>query len=68
MKRAICVACILVITVMIGAPAFAASAKCTVVKTEGTHLVVDCGKKSENFPKGTKIKIKSARKTAVEGC
>ena len=68
MKRAICVACILVITVLNGSPVFAASAKCKVVKTEGTQLVIDCGQKTKNFQEGTKIKIKSAKKTVVEGC
>ena len=68
MKRAICVVCILVITHLNATSLFAASAKCTVVKTEGTHLVVDCGQKTKKFPEGTKIKIKSAKKPAVEGC
>lgn len=68
MKRAICVVCILVITLLNASSVFAASAKCTVVKAEGSTLVVDCGQRTKKFPEGTKIKIKSVKKTAVEGC
>lgn len=47
---------------------FGASGKCTVKKIEGDNLVVDCGKNAGNIKVGDKIKIKTMKKTAVEGC
>lgn len=46
----------------------AASGKCTVKKIEGDNLVIDCGKKATDFKVKDKIKIKSMRKNAIEGC
>ena len=68
MKRAICVACMVVLTGAGASSVLGASAKCTVEKVEGARLVIDCGQKAPEFQEGTKIKIKTARKTAVEGC
>lgn len=69
MKRAICIACMVIVTGWSASSVLAASAKCTVVKAEGSQLVIDCGQKAAKFQEGTKIKIKSApKKTAVEGC
>lgn len=68
MKRAICVACMVIITGWSASSVLAASAKCTVVKVKGGQLVLDCGQKAPDFQEGSEIKIKSARKPAVEGC
>lgn len=68
MKRVISAACILVLTAWTASSVFAASAKCTIVKVEGTQMVLDCGEKTKKFNEGVKIKIKSEKKAAVEGC
>ena len=47
---------------------FAASGKCTVVAVEDNKVTLDCGSNAGDFPVGTKVKIKSAGKKAVEGC
>lgn len=47
---------------------YAASGKCTVKKIEGDNIVIDCGKKAADFKVKDKIKIKSMRKSAIEGC
>ena len=39
----------------------AASARCVVVKAEGTILTLDCGKRAGGFPSGSKVKIKTDR-------
>ncbi len=41
--------------------AFAASAKCVVVKKEGNVLIMDCGDQSKGFQEKSKVKIKTDR-------
>lgn len=51
-----CILCLLLPGVSL-----AASAKCEVVKKEGTILVMDCGKGADGFKENTKVKIKTDR-------
>ena len=44
----------------------AASGKCTVVKVNGTRMVIDCSKQTKGFSKGNQIKIKSDKKRAAQ--
>jgi len=46
----------------------AASARCTIVKIEGTKMTVTCAKGIERFREGGAIKIKSSGKKKIEGC
>ena len=39
--------------------ALAASGKCTVVKVDGTQMVIECNKETRGFSTGNQIKIKS---------
>jgi hypothetical protein len=45
---------------------WAASGKCTVVKVDGTRMVIECNKQTKGFSKGNQIKIKSDRKKAAQ--
>lgn len=45
---------------------WAASGKCTVVKVDGTRMVIECNKQSKGFSKGNQIKIKSDRKKGAQ--
>jgi uncharacterized protein YabE (DUF348 family) len=47
--------------------ALAATGKCTVVKVDGVHMVIECNKETRGFAKGNEIKIKSNRKNKVPG-
>lgn len=53
---------------MMSTLSYAASDKCTVVRVENDTLVLKCSKKNGTFRVNDKIKIKSMRKKAVEGC
>jgi hypothetical protein len=68
MKRVIWIICMLMITGFGTENVFAASGKCTVVKVDGTKMILECNEKTKGFSKGSKIKIKSDKKKAVEGC
>ena len=46
----------------------AASAKCTVTAIDKSVVTLDCGDKAEQFSVDTKVKVKSAKKKAIEGC
>lgn len=46
----------------------AASGKCTVTAVEDNKVILDCGKNAAKFEAGTKVKIKSVQKKAIEGC
>ncbi len=67
MKKLISILVIIQIMFLVSI-SFAASGKCTVKKIEGSNLVIDCGKDAGDFKVNDKIKIKSVRKAAVEGC
>lgn len=40
---------------------YAATGKCTVVKVDGTRMVIECEEKTKGFTQGNQIKIKSDR-------
>ena len=46
----------------------AASAKCTVTAVDESLVTLDCGKKAEKFTVGAEVKVKTAKKKAIEGC
>jgi len=48
--------------------AIAASGKCTVVAVDDNKVTLDCGSHAKDFPVGTDVKIKSAKRKAIEGC
>ena len=58
MKRVILFYCILVVSGLGAERALAASGKCTVVKIDGTRMIIDCNKNTKGFSKGNNIKIK----------
>ena len=41
--------------------AYAASARCEVVKKEGNVLIMDCGEQARGFSEKSKVKIKTDR-------
>ncbi len=42
--------------------AVAASGKCTVVKVDGSQMVIECNKETKGFSQGNEIKIKTDKK------
>jgi len=51
------------------APAtIAGSTKCTVTEVTGTVVVLDCGKAADKMKAGDAVKVKTAKKKAIEGC
>jgi uncharacterized protein YabE (DUF348 family) len=50
-----------------GQGVLAATGKCTVVKVDGVHMVIECNKETRGFAKGNEIKIKSNRKNKLPG-
>ena len=68
MKKAMCVLSLVLVTVFAAGNLLAASGKCTIVKVEGTRMEIDCGKNTQGFQKGNKIKIKTEKQQAIEGC
>jgi hypothetical protein len=46
----------------------AASAKCTVTAVDKSVVTLDCGDKADKFTVGAKVKVKTAKKKAIEGC
>ena len=68
MKRAIFIFCVMIVIGYGVGSVFAASSRCTVVKIEGTRMVIECEKKTKGFFEGSKIKIKLDKIKTVEGC
>lgn len=66
MKKVILLFCILVVSESATERALAASGKCTVVRVDGTRMIIDCNKNTKGFSEGNQIKIKSDRKKAVQ--
>ena len=50
------------------ATAYAASTTCTVTAIDGATVTLDCGKDAGELETGATVKVKAARKKAVEGC
>ena len=47
---------------------FAASVNCEVKSVSGSTVTLDCGKKASKLKAGSKVKVKAAKKKAIEGC
>ncbi len=68
MKKTICVLILVMATVFTAGNILAASGKCKIVKVEGTRMEIDCGERTQSFQEGNKIKIKTEKQKAAEGC
>lgn len=68
MKKILIIAAVVQAGVLLAAHSYGASDNCTVVKTEKNQLILNCGKKADQFQVNDKIKIKSMRKKSIEGC
>ncbi|MGW8195363.1 MAG: hypothetical protein ACWGOX_13985 [Desulforhopalus sp.] len=66
MKKAISVLSILLMTIGTATYGWAASAKCTVLDNKGGKMVVACGERAKEIAKGTRIKIKTEKRTVGE--
>jgi hypothetical protein len=60
--RLILLFCILISSAIGGERTLAASGKCTVLKVDGTRMVIECNKQTKGFAQGNEIKIKSDKK------
>ncbi len=58
--------CVMIAIALVTDRASAASGKCTVVKVDGTRMVLECNQKTRGFSKGNQIKIKSDNKRVVQ--
>jgi uncharacterized protein YabE (DUF348 family) len=59
MKTRVVLLCLLMVTGFAVEGVLAASGKCTVVKVDGTQMVIECNKETRGFNTGNQIKIKS---------
>lgn len=48
--------------------ALAASGKCTVTEIKDSVVILDCGTAAAKMKVGDEVKIKTAKKKAIEGC
>ena len=48
--------------------AFAASGKCTVKEIKDSIVTMDCGTTAAKLKVGDQVKVKTAKKKAIEGC
>lgn len=48
--------------------ALAASGKCTVIEIKDNVVTLDCGTIAAKLKVGDEVKIKTAKKKAIEGC
>lgn len=46
----------------------AAYVKCEVKSVHGNTVTLDCGSKADKFKAGDKVKVKDAKRKAIEGC
>ncbi len=46
----------------------AASVKCKITEVAGPTVTLDCGAKSEKFQVGDSVKVRNAKRKAIEGC
>ena len=58
---------VMIAVLLFATTSYGASDKCTVVKTENNQLILDCGKKADQFQVNDKIKIKSVKQKSAEG-
>ena len=47
---------------------FAKTVKCSVASVEHNTVTLDCGSKAKALSVGQTVKVKSAKKKAIEGC
>lgn len=59
MKTLVMLFCLSMVTGFAVEGVLAASGKCTVVKVDGTQMVIECKKETRGFSTGNQIKIKS---------
>lgn len=62
MKYGVMVVCILTSLAFAMGSALAATGKCTVVKVDGTKMLIECNEPTKGFTQGNQIKIKTERK------
>lgn len=60
MKYLIC-SCLLLVMFLSSTMVFGASARCEVVKKEGSVLIMDCGEQAKGFNEKSQVKIKTDR-------
>jgi len=46
----------------------AGSTKCTVTEVTDTMVILDCGKAADKLKAGDAVKVKTAKRKAIEGC
>lgn len=62
MKHGVMVLCLVTIIAFGMEKAMAATGKCTVVKVDGTKMLIECKEPTKGFAQGNQIKIKTDRK------
>ena len=62
MKKMMILCCILTAIGFGADKALAATGKCTVVRVDGTQMVIECSEQNKGFAKGNQIKIKTEKK------
>ena len=65
MKKMILLFCVLTVIGMSVKGVQAAIGKCTVVKVDGSQMVIECKEATGGFSKGNQIKIKSVKPNTV---
>ncbi len=68
MKKVITLAMALAFVASTATMSVAASVKCEVKSIDGSTVTMDCGKKASKLKAGDKVKVKAAKKKAIEGC
>ncbi len=67
MKHAVMILCILAAIGFSMEGAMAATGKCTVVKVDGTKMIIECNEPTKGFTQGNQIKIKTDKKKNNQG-
>ena len=67
-KAALALITAISLTAVTATSSIAASATCTVTEVSGNTAILDCGKKANRFTAGDTVKVKTAKKKAIEGC
>ena len=67
LKKTVMLAAIALFALSSGA-AWAASGKCTVTEIKDSIVTMDCGTAAAKMKTGDTVKVKTAKKKAIEGC
>lgn len=67
-KKLLTLALALSFAVATAGVSFAKDAKCEVKSVDGNTVVLDCGKDAGSLDVGSTVKVKAAKKKAIEGC